>query len=255
VSLYELRVLTFEDEPGSNYWTDLIPAVDEQAYGYSPLLYPSYFGSDYIYSWYDNNTQLAHEFPYNWNCYDFAGGGYAISTHTGTVEDLVSAGEFYIYNYQLSIPLQTGHNGSENFCLGYHDSQLDKADDIKPALYFKDNTPRTIDHMYITNASVTMYCMLYGNSFSDAFDTDDFLRIVATGYVNGVKGNTVSYTLAEGADMKVDEWVKWDLTGLGKVDKVVFHMEEFQVDDYGYAKYTRTPMYFAFDDVAVRFEE
>ena len=70
-----------------------------------------------------------------------------------------------------------------------------------------------------------------------------------------MKGKTVSYTLAEGAEMKVDTWVKWDLSALGKVDKVVFHMEEHQFDDYGYAKYTRTPMYFAFDDVAVRFEE
>ena len=153
--LYELRVLTFEDEPGSSYWANLIPGVDEQAYGVSELLYPSYFGSDYIYSWYDDNTQLAHEFPYNWGVNDFAGGGYAISTHTGTIEDMVLNGEYNIYDYQLSIPLQTGHNGSENFCLGYHDSQLDKADDIKPALYFQDGTPRIIDHMYITNASVT----------------------------------------------------------------------------------------------------
>ena len=253
--LYELRVLTFEDEPYSSYWANLIPGVDEQAYGASSLIYgpDGYGGLDEPYKWYDENTKLSHCFPENYGIYNFAGGGYVISTHQGTMEQLVAATDQY--EYQLSIPLANGHNGSENFCIGYHDSWLDKTDDIKPALYFQDGTPRIIDHMYITNASITMYCMLYGNSFSDAYDADDYLRIVATGYTNDVKGKTVSYTLAEGAEMKVDTWVKWDLSALGKVDKVVFHMEEHQLDDYGYAKYTRTPMYFALDDVAVRFEE
>lgn len=253
--LYELRVLTFEDELGSSYWADLIPDEDEQAYGASSLIYGpnGYEGLEEPYKWYDENTQLSHCFPENYGIYNFAGGGYVISTHQGTIEQLLDTGDQY--EYQLSIPLANGHNGSDNFCIGYHDSWLDKTDDIKPALYFQDGTPRIIDHMYITNASITMYCMLYGNSFSDAYDADDYLRIVATGYTNDVKGKTVSYTLAEGAEMKVDTWVKWDLSALGEVDKVVFHMEEFQFDDYGYAKYTRTPMYFAFDDVAVRFEE
>ena len=51
-------------------------------------------------------------------------------------------------------------------------------------------------------------------------------------------------------DFKVNEWVKWDLSSLGAVTKVVFHMEEYQI---GYDMWYCTPMYFAFDDVAVRF--
>ena len=166
--LYTFRVLTFEDEPGSTYWAELIPGEDEQAYGASSLIYGpgGWGGLDEPYKWYDENTQLSHCFPENYGVYNFAGGGYVISTHQGTMEQLKNVADQY--EYQLSIPLSNGHNGSENFCIGYHDSWLDKTDDIKPALYFQDGIPRIIDHMYITNASITMYCMLYGNSFSDA---------------------------------------------------------------------------------------
>jgi len=245
--LYELRTLTFEDEQGSTYWASLMPAEDEQAYGASSLIY----NLTDPYTWQDEYTRLKHEFPYNWGTYAFSGGGYVISKYTGSLEDLTNAQD--IYDYQLSIPFAGGHNSSSNFVIGYHDSNIDAEDDVKPAITFYDEVPRVIDHMYITNASVTMYCITYGNQFSDAYDDDDYLDVVATGYNGNVKGSTIKFRLAKGADMKIDKWVKWDLSQLGAVTKVVFHMEEYQVDDYGYARYTRTPMYFAYDDVAVRF--
>ena len=246
---YYLKVLTFEDKPGSTYWSDLIPAEDEQAYGASPLIY----NLTEPYTWQDEYTRLKHEFPYNWDTYAFSGGGYVISKYTGSLEDLTNAQD--IYDYQLSIPFAGGHNSSSNFVIGYHDSNIDAADDVKPTIIFYDEVPRVIDHMYITNASVTMYCITYGNQFSDAYDGDDYLDVVATGYNGNVKGSTIKFRLAEGANTKIDKWVKWDLSQLGAVTKVVFHMEEYQFDDYGGVRYTRTPMYFAYDDVAVRFEE
>ena len=242
--LYSLRTLTFEDEPGSTYWAELIPGEDEQAYGVSSLIY---FLSE-PYCWMDENTQLSHEFPFNWNTYDFAGGGHVVSSHCGTMEDL---GDTYdIYNYQLSIPLSAGHNNSDNFCIGYHDSSIELDDEVKPAIFFNDGKARVIDHMYITNASVTMFCMLNGNSFCQAFDEDDHMDVVATGYVGDEKVGSLKFRLAEGADMMVTDWVKWDLSPLGAVTKVVFHMEEVQI---GYDLWWCTPMYFAYDDVAVRF--
>ena len=243
--LYELRVLTFEDEAENTYWFDLIAPENQQDYASQhPLLYPY----DSPYCWNDNHTFLSHEFPYNYDTYAIMGGGYVVSKYTGTMEDLLNASD--IYQYQISIPLSGGNNNSQNFCVGYHDSSIELDDQFKPVLYFSDDTPRIIDHMYVTNASVTMYCMLYGNGFSNAFDEDDYLDIVATGYVGEEKGKTIKFRLAEGPDFKVDEWVKWDLSSLGAVTKVVFHMEEYQI---GYDMWYCTPMYFAFDDVAVRF--
>lgn len=243
--LYELRTLTFEDEQGSTYWADLMPEEDEQSYSSSsPLIY----NLTEPYTWQDEYTRLKHEFPYNWGTYAFSGGGYVISKYTGSLEDLTNAQD--IYNYQLSIPFAGGHNSSSNFVIGYHDSTIDAEDDVKPAITFYDEVPRVIDHMYITNASVTMFCMLNGNSFCQAFDEDDHMDVVATGYVGDDKVGSLKFRLAEGGDMMVTDWVKWDLSPLGAVTKVVFHMEEVQI---GYDQWWCTPMYFAYDDVAVRF--
>lgn len=249
---YELRVLTFEDEGSSTYWSGLIPAENEQAYGVSSMIYgEGYSGLSQPYAWSDPFTQLSHSFPYNYDMYSFMGGGHVISTHQGTMSDLQSATD--IYSYQLSIPLATGHNGSDNFCVGYHDSNVNLEDDVKPALVFSDGQARVIDHMYVTNASVTMYCISFGNSFSNAYGEEDYLDIVATGYNGDTKGETIRFRLAAGADYKVDEWTRWDLSSLGAVTKVVFSMDEAQKDDWGYGVFYKTPMYFAYDDVAVRF--
>lgn len=249
---YELRVLTFEDEGSSTYWSDLIPAEDEQAFGVSSMIYgEGGSGLSEPYKWSDPFTKLSHSFPYNYSTYSFAGGGYVISTHQGTMSDLQNATD--IYNYQLSIPLATGHNGSDNFCIGYHDSNVNLEDDVKPALVFSDGQARVIDHMYVTNASVTMYCISFGNSFSSAYGEGDYLDIVATGYNGETKGETIKFRLAAGAGNKVDAWTRWDLSSLGAVTKVVFSMDEAQKDDWGYGVFYKTPMYFTYDDVAVRF--
>lgn len=242
--LYELRVLTFEDEQGSTYWADFIAPEDEQSFdAQNSLLYPYS-----PFSWEDDYTQIRHEFPYNYDTYAIMGGGYVISQYTGTMEDLDNTSN--IYEYQISIPLQSGHNGSQNYCIGYHDSAIDLNDDVKPALFFADGVARVIDHMYVTNASVTMHCMINGSGFSTAFTDGDYLDIIATGYVGNNKGKSIRFRLAEGSQMMIDDWVKWDLSSLGAVTKVVFHMEENQI---GYDAWYCTPMYYAFDDVAVRF--
>jgi hypothetical protein len=133
----------------------------------------------------------------------------------------------------------------------YNDSAVNT--EAKSELSFSDGVARVIDHMYVTMVAPTQYCVTYGNMFSEAYDEDDFLNIVATGYNGNTKIGEVTFELAKGADKKVTDWAKWDLSSLGKVTKVTFHMEEAQIDDYGYAQYYKTPMYFAFDDVAVQF--
>ena len=265
--LYELRVLTFEDEDAKfeeymfyngygdeeyiETWSQLIP--ENQWYNGSPLIYN--MGEDAEYEWHDaNNTELHHLFPLNYGIRNYAGGGMAVSSHTVPFEDLE---EYTIYDYQVSVTAQSGHNGSRNFCVAYNCSEVnyDAAGLEKNTLSFGDEVARVIDHMYVMIAAPTHYCITYGNSFSSAFGDDDFLKIVATGIKeDGTKTEPIEIMLAEGADMKLTEWTKWDLSGLGKIKAVEFHMEEAQFDTYGNASYWRTPMYFAFDDVAVRFE-
>lgn len=47
------------------------------------------------------------------------------------------------------------------------------------------------------------------------------------------------------------EWTKWDLSVLGKVAKVDFNITGSSDNGYGFSQ----PAYFAYDDVAVRFEK
>lgn len=251
----ELRVLTFEDSDKKfspynidgyeiNTWSDLIVGKDEQAYMESPLIY----GSEY---WWEDtdNTGLYHKFPYVYDTYAIMGGGYAISSHTGTLDDLSAASD--IYEYQLSIPCTSGHSG-KNFAVGFHDSAVEYNETILPSLEFKDKIARVVDHMWVTNTSVTLYSMTYGNFVADAYKEGDFLNIVATGYNGATKTGEVRFELAKDADKKITEWTKWDLSSLGKVTKIIFRMEE-NTEGLTYGTWYDTPMYFAFDDVAVQF--
>ncbi len=262
---HELRVLTFEDEDAAfepytldycamevTTWSQLIARGDQQGYGQSPLLYGSTM-KDATYWWWDqNNTDLYHTFPYNWGGYAYSGGGAAISSHTVTMDRLmehVAAGGD-IYAYQLSITAEGGHGGSENFAVFYNDSQVES--EVKSEIAFADGRARVIDHMWVTLSAVTHYCLKNGNGFSDSYDEDDFLKIVATGVAEDGSQRRAELFMTEGSEL-VTDWTKWDLSELGEVVAVRFHMEEAQVDDYGYAAYYRSPLYFAVDDVAVRY--
>ena len=253
----ELRVLTFEDEDkkfsqykiGSytiNTWSNLIVAAEDQAYNESTLIY----GSEYY--WEDtNNTGLYHKFPFNWGGYALSGGGAAISCHTVDKSTLEACNGTTMYDYQLSVVTNGGHDGSTNFAVVYNDSTV--GGESKVELSFTDGEARVIDHMYVTTPAIPYYCIKNGSDFSDKYDEDDFLKIVATGFKEDNTTSTVEFYLANGSNECFDDWQKWDLSGLGKVKKIQFHMEEAQIDDYGYAKYYKTGLYFAFDDVAVQF--
>lgn len=263
----ELRVLTFEDEDTKfatytfdsyriDTWSKLIVAENEQAYGASELIYgkdpTAYPAPPTNYWWRDtNNTGLYHKFPDNWGTNAFSGGGAAISCHTVDKSTLEACNGSSIYNYQLSILADGGHDGSTNFAVVYNDSTV--GGESKVELSFPEGEAHIIDHMYVTTPAVTYFCITYGSDFSEAYNSDDFLKIVATGFKEDNTTSTVEFYLANGSNECFDDWQKWDLSGLGKVKKIQFHMEEAQIDDYGYAKYYKTALYFAFDDVAVQF--
>ena len=80
------------------------------------------------------------------------------------------------------------------------------------------------------------------------------MKLVATGTKADGSESVVEILLAEGDKYSTwaIDWTKWDLSSLGEVVSVSFHMEEAQIDDYGYAQYYKTPLYFAFDDVEVQ---
>ena len=235
-------VLTFEDEDwkgGANYvgeksWSSLI---DNPQYS-GPLLYP-YDTDAKLYQWSDKgNTRLAHELTNAWGDKQFWGGGHAISNY---VDQEVSTAS---YAQQLGIPVATGHNGSKNFCV--HNGYASWPGAPVPSLYFIDGKARLIDHMFVVNTSYTLNDMT--NEYTTFKNGEDWLKIIATGYdEKGDVTGTAEFYLAKDGQF-VTEWTKFDLSVLGKVQRVEFNVDGSCQNAWGLS----TPAYFAYDDVAVQ---
>ena len=261
-------------------WSELID--DPQYMG--PLMYGN-DQMDAMYTWYDGgNTELYHMFPDNY-AYCFWGGGHAVSNYWGagyTDNDRNTHiakyyGQEYVnewagkpgadaflgwFNVQMMIPIPP-HSG-DNFAVHY--GYMDEQSYIEnlPEISFYDCEPRVIDHMYVTNTNYTLN-QLYngvkseeGNSFGgdwSGLTEDAWLKIVAQGFesVDDDEPTTeVEFYLVNGLNV-VEDWQKWDLSGLGKVAKVRFNFlySEEMGGRYGFT----IPGYFAYDDIAVRFEK
>ena len=265
---YDLRVLTFEDADykggtnfaGGNDWSSLI---DDPQYGGS-LLYGSggtgVYSEDEAYQWTDTgNTGLKHIFPYNYNAYCYWGGGHAISNYnTGDIADYGGyTTQLTVYKKGVSGLSRTGggHNGSNNFAVhyGYADnSDYGLGADALPTLTFADGAERVIDHMYVTNTTYALNCYIDGNGLTSKIGPDDWVKLVATGYdTKGTKTGETGIYLCNGPDNLIMDWTKWDLSSLGKVAKVTFNVTGSSDNGYGFSQ----PAYFAYDDVAVRFEK
>lgn len=265
-------------------WSDLI---DSPQYN-GPLMYGN-DQMDAMYYWYDEgNTELYHIFPDNY-AYCFWGGGHAISNYWGagyTNEDRNTyIAKYYGQDYlnqwsgkpgadaalgwfllQLMVPIAP-HSG-DNFCVHYGYKDHYSFIENLPEISFMDCEPRVIDHMYVTNTNYTLN-QLYngvkseeGNSFGGnwtGLQEDAWLKIVAYGYDSvdadpayDEPTSTAEFYLVNGLNV-VESWQKWDLSVLGKVAKVRFN---FLYSDQMGGRYGFTiPGYFAYDDIAVRFDK
>ena len=262
---YELRVLTFEDadyKGGTNFaggtnWSSLI---DDPQYG-GKLLYPNGGGTTDVseaYTWTDaNNTGLTHTLPFSFGNYCYWGGGHAVSNYV--------SGEFTTYgdfNNQLTVYQKDttglkrtggGHNGSDNFAVhfGYKDNSGYTDSQILPSFSFANGETHVIDHMYVNNICYAVNCYLNGNGLTAKIDDSDWVKLTATGYgADGVKTGEASIYLCNGPKNIVLDWTKFDLSGLGEVAKVEFNITGSSDNGYGFSQ----PAYFAYDDVAVRFD-
>ena len=265
---YELRVLTFEDADykggtnfaGGNNWTSLI---DSPQYG-GKLLYGESGGGvdsvDAAYKWTDkNNTWLSNTLSEGYGSWCYWSGGHAVSNYvSGEISKYGGfESQLTVYKKDVSGLERTGggHNGSNNFAVhyGYADnSGYGLTEASLPTLTFADGTARVIDYMYVNNTDYALNCYIDGNGLTAKIGDDDWVKLVATGYnAAGEKTGTASIYLCNGPKNIMMDWTKWDLSGLGKVLKVTFNVTGSSDNGYGFSQ----PAYFAYDDVAVRFEK
>ncbi len=108
-----------------------------------------------------------------------------------------------------------------------------------------------IDHMYVNSICYALNCYLNGNDQTAKIGDDDWVKLTATGYNGEEKTADASIYLCKGPKNIVMDWTKFDLSGLGAVTKVEFNITDSSKNAYGFSQ----PAYFAYDDVAVRFEK
>lgn len=246
---YDLRVLTFEDADykggQTGYWSSLI---DSPEYG-GELLYGDMndWMAEVYYEWTDtDNTYLCSGTDFDYGFSFMMGGGAAVSNYT--LAD-IRQGD---YTRQLSVAPQPdgkgGHNGSENFCVFFDASGIMGS---SVPVFFSDGEERVVDHMYIAPTAYLLNSMVYGDSFSAPLGDEGWFAVTATGYDSDDEetGSSTFYLYKDGK--AVDNWTKWDLSSLGAVFYIGFRCSGSDTGAYG----LNTPAYFAFDDVAVRFEE
>ena len=104
--------------------------------------------------------------------------------------------------------------------------------------------------MFVAPTTYLLNVEKNGNKFSGKIGPNDWFKITATGVdANGENTGTCDFYLAKDGKM-VEDWTRWDLHSLGKVMMVYFNMEGSVTNKYGLS----LPAYFAYDDVAVRFD-
>lgn len=270
---YTIRTLTFEDADfkgdnptfgGEKSWSSLI---DEPQYG-GTLLYGSvddsgvrsgFSSEEEAYKWTDeNNTWLSNTLSEGYGKWCYWSGGHAISNYASA--DIETYGNS---NSQLTIYKKSddqslvrtggGHNGSDNFAVhfGYVDnSPYSLPEESLPALTFADGTARVIDHMYVNSICYALNCYMNGNGYTEKIGPDDWVAIVAKGYNGDEKTGEAKIYLCNGPENIVTDWTKFDLSGLDKVTKVTFNVTGSSDNGSGFSQ----PAYFAYDDVAVRFD-
>ena len=261
-------------------WSDL---VDEKQYS-GPLTYGN-DSMDAMYYWYDEgNTELYHMFPDNY-AFCFWGGGHAVSNYWGAGyadehrnghiakyygEDYVNqwvgrpGADAALGWFLLQFMTPVAPHSGDNFCVHYGYKDDYSFIENLPEWTFYDCESRVIDHMYVTNTIYTLN-QLYngvkseeGNSFGGnwtGLTEDAWLKVVAYGFESVDDDEPVSeveFYLVNGLNV-VEDWQKWDLSSLGAVAKVRFNFlySEEMGGRYGFT----IPGYFAYDDVAVRFDK
>lgn len=244
---YELRILTFEDgdyrgneSNAASYWSDFIPTDSE------------YGDGNGRYAWYDEGNTFLSFTPSETALYP-GYGGHALSNYVGS--DL-SQGD-YMHDLQ-AYNVEGGANGSENFCVhfGYIDDSGTGMMNEMVYFEFGDGEARVIDHMFVTNTTYVYNLLENGDGWQvpTGAGEESWYKIVAYGYdENDEKCGEAEFTLWNEGRQGVQEWTKWDLSSLGKVMRVEFNLvgSDDLYGEYGLG----VAGYFAYDDVAVRFDK
>lgn len=209
--------------PSESHWKgpDTKGSIEEGLYG----------DSQYQGSFLSGSYKFSNNYSIDWASWS----GFSYSNHTSTAGAIIMADQFNACTGK-------GHNDSDNYAVFFEDefapmtiSVLNKADGD------------SIRGFYITNAAVTVNAFLNGDGITPgAFEKGDYLKLTITADNN----NFIDYYLADYTSENdedhyyVNDWQWVDLSELGKVKELTFHLESSRKNSWGYT----TPLYFCIDD-------
>ncbi len=125
-------------------------------------------------------------------------------------------------------------------------------------IYYSDQIggvhyPFTPQSVYVQNTGYGYYIMRDGNSFSRAFTTGDYFKLIAHGVHADGTETTADFYLADLRESNTgaqyaNDWTQFSLSGLGEVTDIYFTMESTDTGMWG----MNTPAYFALDCLSIR---
>ncbi len=220
-----------------DYWTSLI---DSPQYN-GELLY-----KQEGYSWYDEATDLYSTVNELWYTAAYWNGGLAVSNYYTT--DYTTATTFM---EQLTVFAEGAHSG--NNCIVHNGYKCDMMGDARSVLQFKTEAG-FIESVWVAHTAYSYASSVLGNDMAKPLTAEQSIWVRATGYTidadgNEVEGSSLDFFLyKDGKDALNGGWKKWDLSALGKVNKVKF---DVQWNGVGGADAFMHPAYFALDDITV----
>lgn len=128
---------------------------------------------------------------------------------------------------------------------GYYDGAPQQTNQIK----LTNNTPFTVEGVYVVNSTWTYYSNLRGAAPARALKEGDYVKLIAHAVDTDGTECTAEMKLAsyEGELQQVEDWTWWDLSSLNtqemSISSIYFTVESTDVGDWG----MNTPAYFCLD--------
>ncbi len=158
-------------------------------------------------------------------------GGFALSQNS----DMTSA--TFDYANQFSVYAPGGANSTKTFAMAYCNGMMG-GEYSNPVIDFVP--AREVDHLYM--AAATMAYTFYTHSTSAPKDRTCGYTVI--GSADGEETGRVDVKLVEAGEV-VDDWVKVDLSALGRVDRITFEPMGFNPNA------DMDPAYFCIDEIAL----
>ncbi|HNZ61488.1 MAG TPA: DUF4465 domain-containing protein [Paludibacteraceae bacterium] len=159
--------------------------------------------------------------------------GFACSSLT----DTITAG----YDNQYSVAAGSGAWSSKKFAIAFDDSATVMCPKNELGNY-------TVKSIMFCNSTYAYLDMRNGSAFSKKFENGDWFKVTVKGFLDNNVTGAVDYYLADfrnGKSYLTNQWVKVDLSSLGKVDNLIFLFDSSDKGTFG----VNTPKYVCIDNL------